>query len=197
MLQPKLNKTIFFIISGPSGAGEDSVIEGLTKKIKFERVITTVTRPKRPGEREGHPYYFVSVSKFKRMIKNKEFFEWARVYGDWRGATKREIKRLEKKKVLTLWKVDFQGVKKIKEKMPDVKAILIAPPSIKILKERLIRRAQDPLSIIEKRMPFTQKWLRHKEYYDYIIVNKENKLKETVEKVFKIIKNILKCESKK
>lgn len=186
MEQPKLEKTIFFIISGPSGAGEDSVIEDLKNKINFERVITTVTRSKRRGESEGHPYHFVTVKKFKGMIKNKEFFEWARVYGDYRGATKKEIKRLARKKVLVLWKVDFQGVEAIKKRMPGVLSVLILPPSLKILEQRLIRRGQDSLDIIKKRMPFTKKWLRHRRCYDYVVVNKESELKETIEKVFKI-----------
>ncbi len=192
MIKFKLKKTIFFIISGPSGAGEDSVIEGLAKKIKFERVITTVTRPKRRGEREGHPYHFVSIPRFKQMIKNKEFFEWAKVYGDYRGATKKEIERLIKKKTLVLWKVDYQGVKAIKKKMPEVLAIFIYPPSLKALEKRLIRRGQDSLEVIKKRLFFTKKWLKEGKYYDYIVVNKENKLDETIEKVFRILVNHLK-----
>jgi guanylate kinase len=187
MEKPKIKKTIFFIISGPSGTGEDSVIEGLKNKINFERVITTVTRLERRGESEGHPYHFVTVEKFKEMIKKNQFFEWARVYGDYRGATKKEIKRLARKKVLALWKVDFQGVEAIKKIMPEVLAILILPPSLKILEQRLIRRGQDNLDIIKKRLPFTKKWLRHQACYDYVVINKESKLKETIEKVFGIL----------
>lgn len=187
MIKPKLGKTVFFIISGPSGAGEDSVIEGLGKRIKFERVITTVTREKRPGEREGKPYHFITVPKFKKMIKNKEFWEWAMVYGDYRGATHRELERLRKKKTLALWKVDYQGAETIKKKMPEVLAVSVSPPSFASLKKRLINRGQDSPEVIKKRMLFTKKWLRHTNGYDYDVVNKDNKLKETVDRVFKIL----------
>ena len=196
MVKIKLKKTIFFIISGPSGAGEDSVIEGLKDKIKFERVVTTVTRKKREGEREGSPYYFISRKKFESMIKKDAFTEWAEVYGDYRGATKKEIARLIKKKVLALWKVDFQGVEFIKKNMPGVLAVLIMPPSLKVLEKRLIRRKTDTPETIKKRIPFTKKWLRQKDNYDYTVMNKENKLEETIEEVLDILlKNLEKSES--
>ncbi len=195
MIHPRLKKTVFFVISGPSGAGEDSVIEGLGEKIKFERVITTVTRAKRAGESEGHPYHFVTIPKFKKMIKNKEFWEWARVYGDYRGATEKEIDRLMRKKILVLWKVDYQGAETIKKKMPEALSVFIYPPSLAVLEKRLIRRGQDSLEVIKKRMPFTKKWLRHRRGYDYIIVNRENKLKETVDRVFSVLMERLKRAS--
>ncbi len=192
MINPKLKKTVFFIISGPSGAGEDSVIEGLGKRIKFERVITTVTRGKRLGEKEGKPYHFITVPKFKKMIKNKEFWEWAKVYGDYRGATHKELNRLKRKKILVLWKVDYQGAETIKKKMPEVLSISISPPSLASIEKRLVKRGQDSLEVIKKRMPFTKKWLKHTKGYDYIVVNKENKLKETIDRVFKILMKSLK-----
>jgi guanylate kinase len=192
MVNLKLNKTIFFIISGPSGAGEDSVIEGLKEKIKFERVITTVTREKRPGEKEGSPYYFVSEKKFELMKEEDAFIEWAKVYGDYRGATKKEIARLSKKKVLALWKVDFQGVESIKKKMPEVLAVLILPPSLKILERRLLKRNTETPEVIKKRFVFTKEWLKHKNHYDYTVINEEGKLEETINEVFKILLESLK-----
>jgi len=192
MINLKLKKTIFFVISGPSGAGEDSVIEGLGKKIKFERIITTVTRAKRVGESEGRPYHFVIIPKFKKMIKNKEFWEWAKVYGDYRGATQKEVDRLMRKKILVLWKVDYQGAETIKRKMPEALSVFIYPPSLSILEKRLIKRGQDSPEVIKKRMPFTKKWLRHRRGYDYVVINKENKLEETIDRVFSLLMKKLK-----
>lgn len=187
MIKPKIRKTVFSIISGPSGAGEDSVIEGLKKKIKLERVITVVTRKKRRGEKKGKPYYFVSIPKFKKMIEGGEFVEWAKVYGDYRGSTKKEIARLKKKKILALWKIDFQGVEIVKKKMPEVISIFIYPPSEEVLEGRLIKRGQDSLEVIRKRRAFTRKWLNHKKNYDYVVVNRENKLVKTINEVLGIL----------
>ncbi len=181
-----------FIISGPSGAGEDSVIDGLKKRIKFNRVVTTITRQKRPIERQGKPYYFITVKKFKELIKKNQFVEWAIVYGDYRGCTKKEIDRLMREKLPILWKVDWQGVKTIKKFLPQVIAIFIAPPSYEILEKRLIQRGQDSLQTIKKRGEFTKKWLKHKDVYNYLVVNKEDELAETINKIEKIIKKELK-----
>jgi len=191
MVKTKLDKTFFFIISGPSGAGEDAVIRGLGKKIRLKRVVTTVTRKKRTGEREGRPYYFVSVPKFKKMIREGAFVEWAKVYGDYRGSTKKEINRLSGKKVLALWKIDFQGVRTIKKQMPGVPAVFICTPSLKILEQRLIKRGLDSPVVIKNRRSFTKKWLTKKRIYDYTVVNREGRLDKTVGNVFSILKKCL------
>ena len=187
MKKIKFKKTIFFIISGPSGAGEDSVIEGLSEKIEFQRVVTTITRSKRKGESERKPYCFTTVPEFKKMIEKDEFIEWAKVYGDYRGATKKEMNDLVKKKALVLWKVDFQGVKTAKKKIPGILSILILPPSLEDLKNRLIKRNLDTSETIKKRESFTKKWLKQKKYYDYVVVNEEGKLDECIEKVYNIL----------
>lgn len=183
--------TKIFIISGPSGAGEDSVIEGLRKKMEMNRVITTITRPKRPGEKQGWPYYFVTVKKFKKMIKDNELVEWAIVYGDYRGCTRREIARLQKKKLPILWKVDWQGVKTIKRAIPQAISIFIAPPSYDVLEKRLIKRDSDSLKTIKARAKHTKEWLKHKHIYDYVVVNQQGKLPTTIKKVQQIIKKHL------
>jgi len=194
MIKPKLEKTVFFIISGPSGAGEDAVIRGLAKKIRFERVVTTVTRDKRKGEKESRPYYFVSVQKFKKMLREGVFVEWAKVYGDYRGSTKKEINRLAGKKVLALWKIDFQGVQAIKKQMPGVLAVFIYPPSLEILEQRLTKRGLDSRAVIRGRRSFTKKWMAKKKIYDYIVVNREGKLDKTIDEVFAILKKYISLE---
>ncbi|MBN1779404.1 MAG: guanylate kinase [Candidatus Buchananbacteria bacterium] len=180
-----------FIISGPSGAGEDSVIEALQKEIEFNRVVTTVTREIRPGEKEGKPYHFISVEKFKKMIENDEFVEWAIVYDNYRGCTKKEITRLEKLNKPILWKVDWQGVKTIKKHFPNAIAIFISPSSYHVLEERLIKRGRESLTEINKRKQFTKEWLKHKDVYDHVVINYQGKFEETVKKATKIIKSHL------
>lgn len=188
-MNKKQNK--IFIISGPSGAGEDSVIEELQKKLNFSRIVTTVTRKPRAGEKQGKPYYFISINEFKKLIKNNELIEWAIVYGDYRGCPKKEIERLLKKNKPIFWKVDWQGVKIIKKLLPDAVSIFIAPPSYKILEKRLIKRGKDSMERIKYREKETKEWLKHKNIYDYIVINEEGKFNETVAKVKNIIKKEL------
>lgn len=173
-----------YLISGPSGAGEDSVIEGLRGQLEFTRVITTVTRAMRPGESYGVPYYFISVDEFKRLIDNDAFVEWALVYGDYRGCTKQEMQRVFEIGKPVMWKVDWKGVATIKQKFPQAISILIAPPSIEALEARVARRGQDTPEIIAQRRTYTEEWLKRSDVYDHIIVNEEGKLDQTIAQVY-------------
>lgn len=191
-MKKQKQKTNLFIISGPSGVGEDSIIKGLEKRgWEIERVITTVTRKKRHGEKDGKPYYFISRERFKQLIKKKKFIEWNLVYGDYRGATFQEIKRVKEKiqemKSIGVWKVDYKGVRAIKKKFPEIVAILIKPESIEILEKRLMKRDKDT-EIFKKRKEYTQDWLKHENYYDYVVVNEQGKLKQAIDEVERIIK---------
>lgn len=155
--------------------------------MRFNRVITTVTRPKRKGEKMGKPYYFVNENRFKKLIKNEQLIEWACVYGNFRGCTKSEIARLLKKNKPIIWKVDWQGVVTIKKLFPESISIFIAPPSYQELEKRLIARGRDTLEDIKKRKKFTQHWLTKKHIYDHIVPNPDGKLKETIKKISNII----------
>jgi len=190
-MSKKTNK--IFIVSGPSGAGEDAVIDGLKKKIKFNQLTTTVTRKMRVGEKQGKPYHFTTVKRFKEMIKNKELIEWAIVYGDYRGCPKKEMTRLLKLNEPILWKADWQGVKTAKKVFPNiVVSIYINVPSYQILEKRLVRRGWDSKQTIKNRKKFTLEWFKHKDIYDYIVTNYEGKLDQTIDKFVKIIKKELK-----
>lgn len=184
-----------FIISGPSGAGEDTVIKGLKKHFKIIRVVTTVTRGKRKVEKQGKPYYFISKEKFEKGIKNGEFAEYAYVYGYLYGVTFKELekaqKECEKNNKIGIWKIDWQGVKTVKKQLPDIVSILIDPPSIKSLEKRLIKRGQDSLPVIQKRLLAAKVWLKHKDIYDYRVLNRDDKIDETIDKTAKIIKKHL------
>jgi len=181
-----------FIISGPSGAGEDSIIEELQKKLDFNRVITTVTRAPRAQESNGHPYYFISPEEFKKLIENDELVEWAIVYDNYRGCTKQEIERLTKEGKPIFWKVDWQGVKTIKQHVPDAVAIFIAPPSYETLEKRLMKRGLDSIDTIKQREAFTREWLNQKDVYDYVVTNHEGKFEETAAQALEIIEKELK-----
>ena len=179
-----------FIISGPSGAGEDSVIEGLKKYFQIERVITTSTRSMRTGESQGKPYYFISQEEFEKKIEQDEFAEYAQEYNDnFYGVTKDELERVKSSGNIGLWKIEYKGVITAKKKFPEIKSIYIAPPSLEILKQRILRR--DPSvseEYLKERMDYTKEWMKHEDVYDYKVINEEGKLDETIEKVAGIIR---------
>lgn len=178
------------IISGPSGSGEDSIIEGLGKRMPIERVITTTTRDKRHGERDGHPYYFISKDAFQRGIDANEYFEYAQHYNDnYYGVTYEEIKRVQHSGKVGIWKIDYKGVQKAKELMPEIFAIFITAP-LDILEARLRKRDTVTDAYISERMAYTKEWLKHTDMYDVTVENEEGKLIETIEVVEDIIRNV-------
>src|SRR3989344_41352 len=111
-------KTSLIIISGPSGSGEDSIIEGLKEYFPLERVITTTTRQMRRTESEGNPYYFISTEEFADRVDRGDFFEYAQQYNDhFYGVTFAEIERVKNSGKIGIWKIDYKGVIKVKELM--------------------------------------------------------------------------------
>ena len=182
---PTKNK--LFIISGPSGAGEDSVIGGLEKFLPIERVITTTTRKKRSDVFAEDPYYFISKEEFKKGIAENKFCEHTQHYNDqFYGVTKKEIKKAIKSDKIGIWKIEYKGVIAAKKLFPQIVSILITAPSLEIMRQRLLKRGESE-EFVRERMNYTKEWLKHKDIYDYEVVNYEEKLDETVEKVREII----------
>ena len=186
MLNKKKNN--IFIISGPSGVGEDSIINGLTEQMSIEKVITTTTRKMRVNESQKNPYYFISEKKFKQGIKEELFFEYAKEYNDnFYGVTKKEIKRVKNCAKIGIWKIEYKGVITAKKLMPKIIAIFINTSSLKILEKRIRNRGNVSEQYIKERIKYTKEWLKYLDIYDYTVINYENKLKETINKVKKII----------
>lgn len=179
------------IISGPSGSGKDSVIAGLIDRgLPIERVITTVTRTKRVGESEGNPYYFIDEPAFKKLIANNELTEWAQVdNGRYYGTTRHELARVKAlQDKIGVWKIEYQGVAAAKQMMPDILAILLAPPDLEALAERSRERGAQTDSEIQNRLHYSQEFLKHKDRYNYVVVNEEGQLEQTVDQVIDILK---------
>jgi len=186
-------KSALFIISGPSGVGEDSVIEGLKKYLKIERIITTTTRPMRPRELQGKPYYFISQKEFENKIKNDEMAEYAQEYNNnFYGVTKDELKRATNSGRVGVWKIEYKGVITAKKKFPEIKSIYIAAPSLEILKKRILHRSPNATSkYLKERIAYTREWMKHENIYDYKVINEEGKLNKTILSVVKIIQKNL------
>lgn len=187
-----MNASSIFIVSGPSGAGEDSVIDGLAKLTPIERIITTTTRQPRVGEKDGSPYYFLSQEAFEQGIARGEFIEYAKQYnGNLYGVTRKEFERVANSGKVGIWKIEYQGVMSVKKTFPEITSILITVPSLDILEQR-IRRRDGAVSeaYIKERMDYTREWLKHSDIYDYSVINEEGHLDTAIENVRDIITRI-------
>ncbi|MBI2415322.1 MAG: guanylate kinase [Candidatus Kerfeldbacteria bacterium] len=176
------------VVTGPSGAGKDSVINTAKELgLEFGQVVTTSTRPKRLDEQAGDPYYFVTVEQFKASLAADELIEWAEVYGNYYGCTKAEIERKLADHAVVIVKVDPQGARAYKALYPDTTTIFIMPPSYEYLEKRLVNRETDSKEVIKQRLATAQKELENLLDWDYLVVNEEGKLKEAAEEVIQII----------
>lgn len=177
------------IVTGPSGAGKDSVINTVKELgLAFGQVITTSTRPMRSTEHEGDPYFFISKEDFERRVKANELIEWAEVYGNLYGSTKAELERKLHANEIVIVKVDPQGARSYKAIKPEAITIFIMPPSYEYLEKRLINRETDTPAVIKQRLATAQRELENLLDWDYLVVNEEGKLTEAAEEVIQIIK---------
>lgn len=189
-------KGYLFVVTGPSGAGKDSVIHRAKEKgLECGSVVTTTSRPMRPGEAEGSPYYFVAREEFERKVSNGEMIEWAEVYGNLYGSTRDEIERARKKHDCVVIKVDPQGARTFKEMIPDAVTIFIQPPSFEYLEKRLVNRASDSSEVIQKRLDTARTELQNLQQWDHLILNDEGKLDKAADEFIALIHSEAKKQS--
>ena len=170
---PTSNDGIMVILSSPSGAGKTTLVNLLSKNNNFEISISHTTRKPRPNERSGKDYYFVSDQEFKRLIKNEEFLEYAKVFNNYYGTSRTPVIDSLNKGKNVLFDIDWQGADQIKNKNLDFKLItfFILPPSKQILYERLSNRDMRDKLIAEERMKQFERDVLHWINYNYVVIN--------------------------
>lgn len=179
---------LMLVISGPSGVGKDSVLRAL-KKSKFPifHVVTANTRKPRPDEKEGVDYYFVSRERFEEMIKLDELIEYAKVYEDYKGVPKSEIRKAINSGKDVVLRLDVQGAVRIKKLYPDSILIFLVPGDEKQWYKRLDGRRHAHDRDMDTRIETVIEELEKAREFDYIVVNAQNKLKEAVDNIEAII----------
>ena len=193
---PTDNDGTMIILSSPSGAGKTTLVSLLSKLDNFEVSISHTTRQPRENEIADKDYYFVNEEKFKRLIKNEEFLEYAKVFDNYYGTTRTPvIDKLNKGKNV-LFDIDWQGADQIKNKKLDYKLItfFILPPSKEVLFERLSNRDMKDKLIAEERMKQFSRDVLHWINYDYVVIN--DNLKDCYYKIYNLIKAELNSGSK-
>lgn len=186
-----LNKNkLAIIISSPSGAGKTTLTKKLISIYKNSHLsISCTTRPKRAGEKDNKDYFFINTKKFSKYKKEKKFLEYAKVHKNYYGTLKSQVFKNLKKKIV-FFDVDWQGARILRKKLKgNCFSIFLLPPSIEILKQRLIKRHKDDTSVALERIKSAKKDIMHFQEYDYLVVN--NDLKICIKNVVKKIDEIL------
>ena len=169
----KNRKGLMLVLSSPSGAGKTTICKEILKKIKdLKMSISYTTRPKRKSEVDGKDYFFISEKKFKELQAKDFFIENANVFDHFYGTPKKFVEKNLINGVDVLFDIDWQGAQKLANfSKTDIVSIFILPPSNSILKERLKKRNEDSLEIVNKRMSKAKSEISHWIEYDYVLIN--------------------------
>jgi len=179
---------LFIVISGFSGVGKDATLDKMKKVgFPFHYVVTATTRPKRPGEKDGVDYHFLSEDKFRQMIKTNQFLEWAKVYGNYYGVPKREIEEALRQGQDTIVKVDVQGAATIKQILPEAVFIFLMAPSTEELANRLKQRHDLHSEDLDLRLSKAREEIESLPLFDYVVVSHTNDLDLTVTQINAIV----------
>lgn len=160
------------VITAPSGAGKSSLINALRKQDPRVGVsISHTTRAPRVGEQDGLAYHFVSRAEFIALRDGGEFLEWAEVYDNFYGTSQQALNRLRAQGHDIILEIDWQGARQVRQLFPEARGVFILPPSLDILRQRLILRGKDDAATITRRLALAADDISHESEFDYVIIN--------------------------
>jgi guanylate kinase len=179
---------LLVVLSGPSGTGKDAVLSRMKKTGYPAEFITTVTtRPKRPREKDGVDYEFISTGRFQEMLKNKQFLEYANVYGNWYGVPREPVSQALEQGQDVILKVDCQGAATIKKLAPQAVFIFVVPPSMEELAARLKGRRTESDFDCDLRLKTAEDEMKQLPLFDYVVVSQQGKIELAVAAIEAII----------
>jgi guanylate kinase len=178
---PPPRQGLLFVLSAPSGTGKDSVIHALKQRMDFYVVPSVTTRSPRSGESEGNPYSFVSQQEFEQLVAHNELLEYANVHGNWYGQPLKPILDNLCAGNDVLLKIDVQGAATIRKKVSGAIFIFLVPDSLEELAQRLTQRQTETETERRRRLTDAQSELAEKDWYDYVIPNRQGHMEEAVD----------------
>ena len=167
------NDGIIVILSSPSGAGKTTLVKLLSEKKNFNISVSHTTRKPRSNETNGKDYFFVNNADFENLIENNQFLEYAKVFNNLYGTSKKPVIDLLSLGKNVIFDIDWQGTRQIKSQNIKYKIItfFVLPPSKQVLFERLSNRDMKDKLIASERMKDFYKDVKHWEDYDYVVIN--------------------------
>ena len=181
---------LLVIISGPSGVGKDTIIEALQRRghlPAYHYVVTCTTRARRPGEIDDVSYSFLTVPQFLALRESGELLEANEVHGNWYGTPRAGVRDALARGRHAILKIDVQGAEVVKSRVPEALLIFVVPPSMETLVEHLKARRTETAEQLEIRQRNAAIELARKDDYDYVVVNEEDRVDVTAERIERII----------
>ena len=182
-----MEKGDVIVISAPSGSGKTTICRMLAKRLdSMEISISYTTRPRKRGEVDGTDYYFIKTEKFDIMVNSREFLEFASVYGQRYGTSRKAVRSIVSRGKDAVLEIDVQGGKKVKKELPEAILVAVFPPDRRSLENRLIGRGRDSIEEVRARLQAADDEARELLSYDYLVVNDD--LEEAVSRVEWIVR---------
>jgi guanylate kinase len=181
-------RPLLIVISGPSGVGKDCVVRTLKERgLPFHFVVTATTRPRRAEEVHGKDYFFQSKEEFARMIEHEELIEYAIVYNDYKGIPKQQVREALASGKDVVMRLDVQGAATVRKLAPQAVLVFLTTQSEQELVGRLRARKSEAAEDLSLRIATARQELKRAAEFDYVVVNADGKLDETVDTVVAII----------
>lgn len=184
----RVTQPLLVVLSGPSGAGKDAVLN-LMRELgyPFEYITTVTTRPRRAGEKDNVDYRFISAESFQEMVEHGELLEWANVYGNWYGVPREPLKQALDRGGDVVVKVDIQGAATIKKILPQAVFIFLMPASMEELGARLEQRRTESPFDLDLRLKTAEEETKQLPLFDYVVMNRQGGIRRAVADIKAIV----------
>jgi guanylate kinase len=180
---------LLFVVSGPSGAGKDTLVDGLrARHDRLRYSISATTRPPRPGERDGTDYFFVTRPEFERRIGENAFLEFREYNDNLYGTPRSYIEETLQAGYDLIVKPEVNGALAIKQRFPDAVLIFIVPDRFSLLRSRLEARRSETNETIAARLAIAHEELRSVRHFDYLLINEDARPDEAVNDLEAIVR---------
>lgn len=180
-----MSKGLLLVVSSPSGGGKGTIISKIRENREIAFSVSATTRKPREGEMDAVHYHFLSKEEFEKKISENKMLEYASFCDNFYGTPKEPVEKILNEGKDIILEIEVQGAKNVKKAMPECVSIFIAPPSIKVLEERLRGRGTEDEETIKKRIDRAKIELEMVSDYDYLVIN--NTVEKATEEVTAII----------
>jgi guanylate kinase len=185
-----LRRGRLIVVSGPSGAGKDTLIRAALDAIpELALIASATTRKPREGEVDGRDHIYLSREEFERWIEEDRLLEWAEYSGNLYGTPKQSVEELLENGRSVILRIELQGARRIKERRPEAVMVFVRAPSLEETRRRLERRATETTESVESRMATAIKEVAARDEFDYEVVNgdREQARKDMIETLQRVV----------